>query len=140
MQWVESSLLTWLQVTKGINAGKCKQIPLIILLEKMFPERVARFYLAELVLALGHLHSLGIVYRDLKPENCLLDADGHVMLTDFGLSKVALGDGRANTVCGTAEYMAPGKMLFPFHASSRITKLVLFNRYCVFRDLDGDAL
>ncbi|CDS07382.1 hypothetical protein LRAMOSA01331 [Lichtheimia ramosa] len=82
--------------------------------EKMFPERVARFYLAELVLALGHLHSLGIVYRDLKPENCLLDADGHVMLTDFGLSKVALGDGRANTVCGTAEYMAP-EILMEMH-------------------------
>ncbi|KAI9320092.1 kinase-like domain-containing protein [Dichotomocladium elegans] len=76
--------------------------------EKMFPERVTRFYIGELILALEHLHSLGIVYRDLKPENCLLDAQGHVLLTDFGLSKVALGDGRANTVCGTAEYMAPG--------------------------------
>ncbi|KAI9314502.1 kinase-like domain-containing protein [Dichotomocladium elegans] len=74
--------------------------------EQMFSERVARFYIAELVLALGHLHSVGIVYRDLKPENCLLDAEGHVLLTDFGLSKVAV-DGKANTFCGTAEYMAP---------------------------------
>lgn len=79
----------------------------LLILEQMFSERVARFYIAELVLALDHLHSLGIVYRDLKPENCLLDAEGHVLLTDFGLSKVSV-DGKANTFCGTAEYMAPG--------------------------------
>lgn len=72
----------------------------------MFSESTAVFYAAELVLALEHLHSLGIVYRDLKPENCLLDREGHVVLTDFGLSKVAV-DGKTNTICGTAEYMAP---------------------------------
>jgi len=74
--------------------------------ERMFSEEVASFYLAELILALEHLHSLGIVYRDLKPENCLLDSDGHVVLTDFGLSKVAIAQ-KTNTVCGTVEYMAP---------------------------------
>ncbi|OAD80525.1 serine/threonine protein kinase AGC family, partial [Phycomyces blakesleeanus NRRL 1555(-)] len=78
--------------------------------ENMFLEDVARFYLAELVLALEHLHGLGIVYRDLKPENVLLDGEGHVLLTDFGLSKVSL-DGRTNTICGTAEYMAPEILL-----------------------------
>ncbi|KAI8391604.1 kinase-like domain-containing protein [Radiomyces spectabilis] len=76
--------------------------------EHMFSEDVARFYLAELLLALEHVHSLGIVYRDLKPENCLLDGQGHILLTDFGLSKVSL-DGRTSTICGTAEYMAPGR-------------------------------
>lgn len=76
----------------------------------MFEESTAGFYAAELVLALSHLHSLGIVYRDLKPENCLLDRDGHVLLTDFGLSKVSL-DGKTNTICGTVEYMAPGNDL-----------------------------
>lgn len=76
--------------------------------EKMLLEDRAVFYLAELVLALEHLHRLGIIYRDLKPENILLDREGHVLLTDFGLSKVALGqDERTNTVCGTVEYMAP---------------------------------
>lgn len=76
--------------------------------EKMLMEDVAQFYMAELVLALEHLHKLGIIYRDLKPENVLLDQEGHVKLTDFGLSKVALNeDQRANTVCGTVEYMAP---------------------------------
>lgn len=58
-------------------------------IEGMFSESMARFYAAELILALEHLHSLGIVYRDLKPENCLLDAQGHIILTDFGLSKVS---------------------------------------------------
>ena len=52
-----------------------------------FHEAQARIYAAEVTLALEHLHSLGIVYRDIKLENILLDEDGHVVLTDFGLSK-----------------------------------------------------
>ncbi|KAJ3041909.1 Ribosomal protein S6 kinase beta-1 [Rhizophlyctis rosea] len=72
--------------------------------ERMFSDSEACFYLAELVLALEHLHELGIIYRDLKPENVLLSKSGHILLTDFGLSKVALD---ARTVCGTTEYMAP---------------------------------
>ncbi|KAI9290597.1 Pkinase-domain-containing protein [Neoconidiobolus thromboides FSU 785] len=78
--------------------------------ERMFSEDIAKFYLAQLILALEHLHELGIIYRDLKPENCLLDKQGNIVLTDFGLSKVGLDDmknGRTNTVCGTTEYMAP---------------------------------
>eukprot|EP00741_Cyanophora_paradoxa_P017873 tig00021035_g17262.t1 len=76
--------------------------------EYSFPEHVARFYAAEIALALGHLHSLGIIYRDLKPENVLLDGEGHVRLTDLGLAKrVARVPDAASTFCGTAEYMAP---------------------------------
>ncbi|KAJ1982692.1 hypothetical protein H4R34_001629 [Dimargaris verticillata] len=76
--------------------------------ERLFTERVARFFVAELVLALEHLHALGIIYRDLKPENCLIDRDGHTVLTDFGLSKLGLPrDGKTSTFCGTIEYMAP---------------------------------
>lgn len=78
--------------------------------EKMFPEQTAAFYMAEMVLALTHLHdNLGVVYRDLKPENCLLDAEGHLLLTDFGLSKVAVDDDpdACNSMLGTVEYMAP---------------------------------
>lgn len=52
-----------------------------------FKEDRAKFYCAEIILALEYLHEEGIVYRDLKPENILIDADGHCKLTDFGLSK-----------------------------------------------------
>ena len=81
--------------------------------ERMFQEDVAAFYMAEMVLALEHLHhDLGVVYRDLKPENILLDAEGHLLLTDFGLSKVPVdGDGRCRTVAGTDVYMAPEVIL-----------------------------
>ncbi len=53
-------------------------------------EPEARLYMAELILALEHLHGLGIVYRDLKPENILIDELGHVKLTDFGLSRCVI--------------------------------------------------
>lgn len=77
--------------------------------ERMFSEDVAAFYMAEMVLALEHLHkNVGVIYRDLKPENCLLDSEGHLLLTDFGLSKVAVSeDDRCNSSLGTIEYMAP---------------------------------
>lgn len=79
-------------------------------LERMFTEEVAAFYMAEIVLALEHLHhNVRVIYRDLKPENCLLDSEGHLLLTDFGLSKVAVEeeDSRTNSILGTIEYMAP---------------------------------
>lgn len=78
-------------------------------MEKMFPEPVAAFYMAEMLLAISHLHNdLGVIYRDLKPENCLLDSDGHLLLTDFGLSKVSVEDSDScNSMLGTVEYMAP---------------------------------
>ncbi|KAI9140151.1 kinase-like domain-containing protein [Paraphysoderma sedebokerense] len=72
-----------------------------------------KFYAAEILLGVMELHRLGIVYRDLKPENILLRTDGHIVLTDFGLSKMfrkAPGDDgevRTKTFAGTAEYLAP---------------------------------
>ncbi|KAF3851945.1 hypothetical protein F7725_005300, partial [Dissostichus mawsoni] len=76
--------------------------------EGIFMEDTACFYLGEITLALGHLHSNGIIYRDLKPENIMLNHQGHIKLTDFGLCKESIHDGTVtHTFCGTIEYMAP---------------------------------
>lgn len=75
---------------------------------KFFSEERARFYGAELLSALDHLHQNQIIYRDLKLENILMDHVGHIALTDFGLSKQDIDKtGGATTFCGTAEYIAP---------------------------------
>lgn len=75
---------------------------------RKFVEAEAMIFVAEVAMALGHLHSLDIIYRDLKPENILLHDTGHICLTDFGLSK-DLDPSRpeAHTFCGTPEYLAP---------------------------------
>jgi serine/threonine protein kinase len=70
-----------------------------------FSNEVTRFYAAEIVLALEYLHSRDVVYRDLKPENLLLDKEGHVKITDFGFAKRV--EDRTWTLCGTPEYLAP---------------------------------
>jgi serine/threonine protein kinase len=77
-----------------------------------FDAERCRLYIAEILLGLQELHRIGVLYRDLKPENILIAADGHIVLTDFGLSKQFapsfIGDSqKTNTFCGTAEYLAP---------------------------------
>lgn len=62
-------------------------------------------YSAESVLAFDFLHNLDVVFRDLKPENMLIDHRGHVRITDFGFAKRV--DDRTWTMCGTPEYLAP---------------------------------
>jgi len=76
--------------------------------EGSFSEDRAKFYAAEILLGLEYLHNSGVIYRDLKPENLLLNYQGHVIITDFGLSKEGLDPTKTTkTFCGTPEYLAP---------------------------------
>ncbi|XP_055386278.1 cAMP-dependent protein kinase catalytic subunit beta-like [Condylostylus longicornis] len=72
---------------------------------KKFNEKDARFYGAQVFMALDYLHKANIVYRDLKPENILIDNRGYIKITDFGFCKRV--EGRTFTLCGTPEYLAP---------------------------------
>ncbi|KAK2197891.1 bifunctional Protein kinase-like domain superfamily/Protein kinase domain/AGC-kinase [Babesia duncani] len=75
---------------------------------------VATFYIAQVVLAIGYLHSQGVVFRDLKPENILLDIKGHIRLVDFGFAKIVWD--KTYTLCGTHEYLAPEVFLRNGHS------------------------
>ncbi|XBW34802.1 hypothetical protein QEN19_000368 [Hanseniaspora menglaensis] len=70
-----------------------------------FPNPVAKFYAAEVILAIEYLHDHNIIYRDLKPENILLDKYGHIKITDFGFAKEVKNV--TSTLCGTPDYLAP---------------------------------
>jgi tRNA A-37 threonylcarbamoyl transferase component Bud32 len=74
---------------------------------KYFPEEKAKFYSAIVGLALEYLHTHGIVYRDIKPDNILIDEDGYLKLADFGMSKMLKDQEKAFSLCGTPEYFAP---------------------------------
>ena len=77
-------------------------------LRKRFAEEVSKFYICEIALALGELHKHDIIFRDLKPDNIVIDKEGHILLTDFGLSRSGVSDRKdANSFCGSIAYLAP---------------------------------
>ena len=77
-------------------------------MEQKFDETKVKFYAAQIVLAFHYLHLKGVIYRDLKPENVILDSEGYIKITDFGIAKKGVeGLKKSYTFCGTNEYIAP---------------------------------
>lgn len=70
-----------------------------------FDQEQTRFYAAHIITIFEYLHSKNIIYRDLKPENVLINTNGYLKLTDFGFAKVL--ENKTYTLCGTPEYLAP---------------------------------
>jgi len=82
-------------------------------------ENHARIYIAEIILAIQYLHRREIIFRDLKPDNIVMDEDGHCKLTDFGLSKEGIDDNiSANSFCGSLAYLAPEMLARKGHGKS----------------------
>ena len=73
------------------------------------PEEMAKFYIAEMILAIDSIHKLRYVHRDIKPDNVLLDANGHIRLADFGSCLKLAEDGtvQSNVAVGTPDYISP---------------------------------
>ena len=86
---------------------------------KRFSEERARVYAVEILLALEDLHKRDIIFRDLKPDNIVIDAEGHCLLTDFGLSKEGVKDNNTSgTFCGSKAYLAPEVLTRQGHGKS----------------------
>lgn len=78
---------------------------------------IIKFYMAEIIVALEKIHLNNIMYRDLKPENVLIDIDGHIKIADFGLSKkIRKRDDTSMTFCGSPEYLPPEMLLGMEHS------------------------
>jgi serine/threonine protein kinase len=105
MQYAFQTSEKLFMVMDYVNAGDLYSH---LLKKKRFPEATMKVWAAEIGLAVGYLHEVGVVFRDLKPENVLLDMNGHAHLTDFGLSKTIETSGqKLHTFCGTPYYLAP---------------------------------
>ncbi|KAA0026123.1 serine/threonine-protein kinase OXI1-like [Cucumis melo var. makuwa] len=112
---------------RDLNALRKKQT------EKMFSDDVIRFYAAELVMALEYVHSLGIVYRDLKPENVMVQHNGHIMLVDFDLSTRLSQKSPKSSPSPASEVLAESKFVKEDKNSKKIRKkkrFFHFHRFC----------
>jgi serine/threonine protein kinase len=87
--------------------------------DKRFTEERARYYLCEILLALEDLHKRDIIFRDLKPDNIVFDANGHALLTDFGLCKEGMAENTSTkSFCGSPAYLAPEMLKRAGHGKS----------------------
>ena len=75
--------------------------------KRRFSEELTRFYAVQIISAIGYLHKKNIIYRDLKPENIVLDLNGYIKITDFGLAKFLKPNQITYSFAGTADYMSP---------------------------------
>eukprot|EP01016_Furgasonia_blochmanni_P040196 TRINITY_DN5101_c0_g2_i2.p1 TRINITY_DN5101_c0_g2~~TRINITY_DN5101_c0_g2_i2.p1 ORF type:complete len:295 (+),score=67.55 TRINITY_DN5101_c0_g2_i2:552-1436(+) len=105
----ETKLYLIMDYCPGGDLGK------LITAKRRLSEDVARIYAAEVLLALEALHQNLIIFRDLKPDNVVLDEDGHAMLTDFGLSKEGVRNNISRSFCGSVAYLAPEMLLRSGH-------------------------
>lgn len=96
-----SKLFLVMEYYPGGDLGK------LVSRKRSIPEEEARKYICELVLAFEALHKNMIVFRDLKPDNVVLDSEGHCRLTDFGLSKEGIYNNTTGSFCGSVAYLAP---------------------------------
>ena len=88
-------------------------------LEKRFNEDKCKLYAAEILLGIEELHRKGVIFRDLKPDNVVLDHQGHALLTDFGLSKEGIAENEVTkSFCGSYAYLAPEVLLKQGHSKS----------------------
>jgi len=135
------------------RVGLCVEIclggELFGLLEKQGPLAIdsVRFYALSVVSILGYLHSKLVIYRDLKPENVMIDAEGYIKMVDFGFAKqLRTASEKAWTLCGTPQYLAPEVITSQGHNASAdwwalgVFTFELLTGYAPFGDADADAM
>lgn len=104
--------------------------------EDRLPEDMAKFYLAEMVLAIDSIHRLRYVHRDIKPDNVLLDANGHIRLADFGSCLRLREDGtvQSNVAIGTPDYISPEILRVRYNKSIAMVHISAHPSLELFRD------